>query len=126
MQRQEVASQNATRSTRLSSSGFSAFSRFQIERSERPVVALRIKSRTDALPSSVCDHLKFPGQKSPTKFWERLKKAHPEVITLCENLKFPGPGQRLAPVAITAGQGFPEIRPAKSEKLTLETWRFSN
>lgn len=28
-----------------------------------------------------------------------LNKAHPEVLTLCEHLKLPGPGQRLTPAA---------------------------
>ena len=49
---------------------------------------------------SVIDMIKvLGGQKSPTKFWERLRKAHPEVATICRDFKFPGPGQRLTPVA---------------------------
>jgi hypothetical protein len=39
------------------------------------------------------------GQKSAKKFWMRLKEAHPEVVALCHHFKFPGPGQRLTPVA---------------------------
>ena len=30
------------------------------------------------------------GQKAPHKFWERLAKAHPEVLTKCQHYKFPG------------------------------------
>ena len=39
------------------------------------------------------------GQKNPHGFWERLTKAHPEVLTICENYKFPGRRQRLTLVA---------------------------
>ena len=49
---------------------------------------------------SVIDMIReLGGQKSPTKFWSRLVKKHPKVATVCLNLKFPGPGQRLTPVA---------------------------
>jgi hypothetical protein len=49
---------------------------------------------------SVIDMIRvLGGQKDPSKFWRRLKEAHPEVRTICPNFKFPGPGQRLTPVA---------------------------
>jgi hypothetical protein len=49
---------------------------------------------------SVIDMIRvLGGQKNPHQFWKRLHEAHPEVLTLCENFKFPGPGQKLAPVA---------------------------
>jgi len=55
---------------------------------------------TPAGQPSVIDMIRvLGGQKNPHQFWKRLHKAHPEVLTLCENLKFPGPGQKLAPVA---------------------------
>ena len=41
------------------------------------------------------------GQKNPHQPWERLCAAHPEVLTKCENLQFPGAGQRETPVAKT-------------------------
>ena len=41
------------------------------------------------------------GQKNPHQPWERLCAAHPEVLTKCENLQFPGAGQRETPVATT-------------------------
>ena len=39
------------------------------------------------------------GQKNPHDAWARLVETHPEVLGKCENLKFPGPGQRDTPVA---------------------------
>lgn len=39
------------------------------------------------------------GQKNPRQVWERLIATHPEVVTKTDNLKFPGRGQRLTPVA---------------------------
>jgi len=51
---------------------------------------------------SVFDMIKVLGaQKSPHKVWSRLAESHPEVRTKCQNLKFPGPGQRETPVART-------------------------
>lgn len=51
---------------------------------------------------SVFDMIKvLGGQKSPHKVWSRLTESHPEVWTKCQNLKFPGPGQRETPVART-------------------------
>ena len=41
------------------------------------------------------------GQKNPHDAWARLVDLHPEVLGKCENLKFPGPGQRDTPVAKT-------------------------
>ena len=41
------------------------------------------------------------GQKSPTKVWLRLVETHPEVVGKCDNLQFPGAGQRETPVAKT-------------------------
>jgi hypothetical protein len=35
--------------------------------------------------------------------WQRLIEAYPEVVSLCDNLKFPGAGQRLTPVTNEAG-----------------------
>lgn len=37
------------------------------------------------------------GQKAPHKAWERLVDTHTEVLTKCQNLQFPGPGQRETP-----------------------------
>jgi hypothetical protein len=33
--------------------------------------------------------------------WERLIASHPEVVPKCDNLQFPGAGQRETPVATT-------------------------
>lgn len=41
------------------------------------------------------------GQKNPHQVWKRLTEAHSEVVPKCENLRFPGPGQRETPVART-------------------------
>lgn len=41
------------------------------------------------------------GQKSPHKVWERLCESHAEVLTKCQNFRFPGQGQRETPVAKT-------------------------
>jgi hypothetical protein len=41
------------------------------------------------------------GQKNPRDVWERLTESHPEVVGKCDNLKFPGRGQRETPVART-------------------------
>ena len=39
------------------------------------------------------------GQKNPKQVWLRLTESHPEVVGKCDNLKFPGSGQRETPVA---------------------------
>ena len=39
------------------------------------------------------------GQKNPRQVWERLIASHPEVVPKCDNLQFPGAGQRETPVA---------------------------
>ena len=63
-----------------------------------------------------------------------LNEAHPEVLTLCEHLKLPGPGQRLTPAAkdkvadrvpaqdwcLVDDEG-PEVFPQKSEEINGET-----
>jgi len=43
----------------------------------------------------------LPAQRNPRKAWERLTESHPEVVTKCDHLQFPGPGQRDTPVAKT-------------------------
>lgn len=49
---------------------------------------------------SVFDMIKvLGGQKNPHQVWNRLTETHAEVLPKCENLKFPGPGQRDTPVA---------------------------
>ena len=41
------------------------------------------------------------GQKNPRDAWNRLTETHPEVVGKCDNLQFPGAGQRETPVAKT-------------------------
>jgi hypothetical protein len=49
---------------------------------------------------SVFDMIKvLGGQKNPRDVWKNLIATHSEVVGKCDNLKFPGPGQRLTPVA---------------------------
>jgi hypothetical protein len=49
---------------------------------------------------SVFDMIKvLGGQKNPRDAWQRLVESHPEVVGKCDNLRFPGPGQRDTPVA---------------------------
>ena len=49
---------------------------------------------------SVFDMIKTLGsQKNPHQVWERFSYTHPEVLTKCENFRFPGRGQRDTPVA---------------------------
>jgi len=61
--------------------------------------AIRI---TSAGQPSIFDIIKvLGGQKNPHQVWDRLSETHPEVLTKCENLRFPGPGQRDTPVAKT-------------------------
>lgn len=51
---------------------------------------------------SVFDMLRvLGGQKNPKTVWKRLTESHPEVVTKCDHLQFPGAGQRLTPVALT-------------------------
>jgi hypothetical protein len=51
---------------------------------------------------SVFDMIKvLGGKKNPHDLWKRLTESHPEVVAKCENLRFPGPGQRDTPVAKT-------------------------
>ena len=53
---------------------------------------------TPAGQPSVIDMIRvLGGQKDPSKFWRRLKEAHPEVRTICPDFQFPGPRQRLTP-----------------------------
>jgi hypothetical protein len=57
---------------------------------------------TDQGQPSVFDMIRvLGGQKAPHKAWERLTESHPEVLTKCQHLLFPGPGQRQTPVART-------------------------
>ena len=48
---------------------------------------------------SVYDIIKVAGnQKNPRMVWERLLETYgEEVVSFCDNLKFPGPGQRETP-----------------------------
>jgi hypothetical protein len=41
------------------------------------------------------------GQKNPRDAWQRLVESHPEVVGKCDNLRFPGRGQRETPIART-------------------------
>ena len=41
------------------------------------------------------------GRKNPHQLWARIVETHPEVLPKCENLQFPGAGQRETPVART-------------------------
>lgn len=52
---------------------------------------------------SVFDALETVGAKSPRMTWQRMAEAFPEVVTFCDNLKFPGAGQRLTPVTDAPG-----------------------
>ena len=45
------------------------------------------------------DQGRLGGQKNPRDAWNRLAETHPEVVGKCDNLKFPGSGQRETPVA---------------------------
>lgn len=38
------------------------------------------------------------GQKNPYQVWVRLSEVYPDVLTTCENFKFPGRGQKETPV----------------------------
>lgn len=59
--------------------------------------------RTEDGRISVFDALATLGAKQPRVMWRRLIEAYPEVVTFCNNLKFPGAGQRLTPVTSEAG-----------------------
>ncbi len=52
---------------------------------------------------SVYDVIKFCGCSSEREVWKRLQERYPEVVTLCDNFKFPGKGQRNTPVADRPG-----------------------
>lgn len=57
---------------------------------------------TSSGQASVFDIIRvLGGQKSPHKAWERLCESHSEVLTKCQNFRFPGQGQRETPVAKT-------------------------
>lgn len=43
------------------------------------------------------------GQKNPYEVLERLQRAYPDVLTDCENIKFPGRGQKETPVINKTG-----------------------
>lgn len=68
--------------------------------------AIRFSSREDGqirvTPTgqpSVFDMIKvLGGRKNPHQAWLRLTESHPEVVPKCENLRFPGRGQRETPV----------------------------
>lgn len=58
-----------------------------------------IRVTADGRPS-IFDIIKvLGGKRAPRKTWERIIKAHPEVVLLAHNLQFPGSGQRETPVA---------------------------
>ena len=66
------------------------------------------------------------GQKNPHDTWKRLAGTYPEVLGKCENLKFPGPGQRDTPVAkdkeaafyiLGGGQGIGGCRTSRQPQL---------
>ncbi|WP_104992766.1 hypothetical protein [Deinococcus sp. NW-56] len=59
--------------------------------------------RTDDGRISVFDALQVVGAKNPRDMWKRLVDAFPEVVEICDNLRFPGAGQRLTPVTDEAG-----------------------
>ena len=41
------------------------------------------------------------GKKNPRQVWDSIIDLYPEVLPKCENLQFPGAGQRETPVAET-------------------------
>lgn len=43
------------------------------------------------------------GKKNPYETWKRFAADYPEVLTKCEDFKFPGKGQRLTPVTDKEG-----------------------
>ena len=60
-----------------------------------------IRMTPDGQPS-VFDMIRvLGGQKNPHQVWQRLVESNPEVVPKCENLRFPGRGQRETPVART-------------------------
>jgi hypothetical protein len=50
------------------------------------------------------------GQKNPRDAWNRITDTHPEVVGKCDNLQFPGPGQRDTPVAKTKEDAYYILR----------------
>lgn len=53
---------------------------------------------------SVLDVIKvITGNQQSAKTWLDLGRSHPEVITICNDFKFPGQGQRLTPVTDARG-----------------------
>lgn len=47
---------------------------------------------------SVYDVIRFCGKKSQHEVWKRLTAQFPELLTYCEQYKFPGPGRSGSPV----------------------------
>lgn len=65
-----------------------------------------IRMTAEGLPS-IFDIIKVLGsQRNPHEVWKRLCVTNPEVLTKCEDLQFPGPGQRETPVAKTKEDAF--------------------
>ena len=60
-----------------------------------------IRITTQGQPSVIDMIRVLGGQKNPRQVWKRLIASHPEVVPKCDNLQFPGPGQRETPVART-------------------------
>lgn len=52
---------------------------------------------------SIFDVIRICGQKDPYNVWNRLQIDFPEVLTNCQNLKFPGKGQKETPVTDKEG-----------------------
>jgi len=70
-------------------------------RDVRPLVEVNQQAGDVGQPS-VLDMIRvLGGQKNPRQVWERLTESHSEVVPKCDNLRFPGPGQRETPVART-------------------------
>lgn len=63
--------------------------------------------RTSDGQSSVYDLIRVIGQqKDPYNVWKRLYEQYPEVLTKCQDFKFPGKRQRETPVTDRAGWAY--------------------
>ncbi|MEM9805247.1 MAG: hypothetical protein AAF959_08190 [Cyanobacteria bacterium P01_D01_bin.56] len=53
--------------------------------------------RTEDGRCSIYDLIRAVGQRDPYNAWKRLMREHPDILTICQDIKFPGSKQKKTP-----------------------------
>ena len=67
-----------------------------------PELGAKIR-RTEDGRCSVYDLIRAVGQQDPYNVWKRLKNEYPDILTLCQDIKFPGTKQKKTPAVNLQG-----------------------